>query len=791
MIIWHFLKLGFRNLNKNKSNTLINLIGLSLGIAILLVILVYVNNELSVDKFHANSSHIYKVSQGESSVGPGPLAALLRDNFPEIQHACHIETRQLLALSPIMDFNNEILDIKAYYAVNADFFQVFDFEVLRGDVNNALDKPFTMILTQSEAARIFQEKDPIGQTLIWRSNQDFNFTVEAIVKDVPQNSSIQFKGLISEASTRRMMPYYPDNWGFDVYETYLLLNPEVQTEQFEDKANSFLIDYYKTNLSSLSSHDFARTNPLKLHPLKEAYFNENLAYDTTSRGNMLLVRVLLAIGLIILLLSIINYANLSTAKASSRNKEIGVQKVFGSGKKLLIFQFLTETSILSFLAGIIGLIIALTLLPWFSNFMNLSQNLKMEPSFVILFVPFILILGFISGIYPALFLSSLKEMSMLKTRAGSLTRGKNTRYFLVVFQFFISITLIAVTLLVNRQVSYMKDKDLGIDETNVVYAKLPLPIFRSSKEVFTERISKLTSVQEVAFSSRMFGDIDGYNTLEINGITKEFTNMWVDADFIDFYELELLDGRFFSEELVSDINATALLNEAAIREFDVEDPFEIEIRVPRGNAKVVGIVKDFNFKSLHHGIEPLAIVYFPRQGVFVNIRIAGDNMPATLNEISEIWTELAPGFPFSYHFLDSSFDALYQQDAKMGKAISIASIIAIIIAVLGVMSLSLFICESKIKEIGIRKIIGAKTGEIILGLNKGFVYNLIIAFLLALPASWYIMRLWLGNFAYKTNISPWIFALSGILVSLVTLGIVSWQSWRFANQNPADTLRYE
>jgi len=791
MIIWHFLKLGIRNLNKNKSNTLINLTGLSLGIAILLVILVYVNNELSVDKFHANSSHIYKVSQGESSVGPGPLAALLRDNFPEIQDACHIETRQLLALSPIMDYNNEILDIKAYYAVNADFFQVFDFEVVRGDVNEALNKPFTMILTESEASRIFQEKDPIGQTLKWRSNQDFNFTVEAIVKDVPQNSSIQFKGLISEASTRRMMPYYPDNWGFDVYETYLLLNPEVQTEQFEDKANGFLIDYYKTNLSSLSSNDFARTKPLKLHPLKEAYFNENLAHDTTSRGNMLLVRVLLAIGLIILLLSIINYANLSTAKASNRKKEIGVQKVFGSGKKLLIFQFLTETSILSFLAGFIGLIIALSLLPWFSHFMNLSQNLKIGFSFVFLVVPAILILGFIAGIYPAFFLSSLKEMSMLKARAGSQARGKNTRYFLVVFQFFISMTLIAVTLLVSRQVSYMKDKDLGIDETHVVYAKLPLPIFRNNKAVFTERILKLTSVEKVAFSSRMFGDIDGYNTLEINGVTKEFTNMWVDADFIDFYELELLDGRFFSEELVSDINATALLNEAAIREFDVENPFDIEIKVPGGNAKVVGIVKDFNFKSLHYGIEPLAIVYFPRQGVFANIRISGDNIPATLNEIAEIWTELAPGFPFSYHFLDSSFDALYQQDAKMGKAISLASIIAIIIAVLGVMSLSLFICESRIKEIALRKINGAKTGEVIMGLNKSFVYNLIIAFLLALPASWYIMRLWLGNFAYKTNISPWIFALSGVLVSLVTLGIVSWQSWRFANQNPADTIRYE
>jgi len=322
MIIRYFLKLGFRNLYKNKSSTLINLMGLSLGIAILLVIAVFVNNELSVDRFHSNSSHIYKVSYGESSAGPGPLSALLKDNFPEIQDACHIETRQLFALSPILSYNNNLIEITAYYATNADFFRVFDFEVVRGDVNKALNKPFAMILTESEAVRIFQGEDPIGQTVIWRSNQDFYFTVEAIVRDVPQNSSIQFNGLISEASTKKMTPYYPDNWGFHVYETYILLNPEITQESFEKKLRSFLVEYYDTNLSSLSSNDDARANPLKLHQLSEVYFNSELTYDTTNRGNMLLVSVLLAIGLVIILLSVINYINLSTAKASNWKKEI-------------------------------------------------------------------------------------------------------------------------------------------------------------------------------------------------------------------------------------------------------------------------------------------------------------------------------------------------------------------------------------------------------------------------------------------------------------------------------------
>jgi len=265
----------------------------------------------------------------------------------------------------------------------------------------------------------------------------------------------------------------------------------------------------------------------------------------------------------------------------------------------------------------------------------------------------------------------------------------------------------------------------------------------------------------------------------------------VDAAFIDFYGLELVKGRFFSDELRADINTTALLNEAAVRSFEVEDPFNVEIRVPRGSARAVGIVKDFHYKSLHHEIEPLAIIYLPGQGSYANIKISGYDIPNTLGEISEIWEELAPGFPFNYQFLDASFDKLYQSDAKMGKAITLSSLVAIVIAVLGVMSLSLFLCESKVKEIALRKINGAKAWEVILGLNKGILFILGIAFCLAFPAGWYIMRFWLDNFAYKTTISPWIFLASGTIVTVLTFGIVTWQSWRFANQNPADTIRYE
>ena len=790
-MVRHFFKLGFRNLNKNKSNTLISVLSLSLGIAILLAISIFANNELSVDSFHENSSRIFKISYGNSSGTPGPLSELLETSFPEIQNTTHIETHQLFGISPLLSYNTDLIEIEKYYAANADFFTVFDFQVLQGDINDALNSPFSMILTESEALRIFKDKNPIGETIIWRAREDFSFTVQAIVSDIPQNSSIQFHGLISEASTKKMTPYYPDNWGFGVYETYLLLSPNIDSEQLVKKLRSFLVEYYDSNLSSSQCYDDARANPLDLHPIREVYFDKTLTHDTTNRGNLFLIRVLIAIGMIIMILSIINYVNLSTARASLRKKEIGVQKVFGSNKRTLVFQYITETTMVSFFATIIGVIITLLLLPGFSQLMSLNQSLSFSYSFLVILVPGILLLGIIAGFYPALYLSSMREISILKKDSGSRYKGKNLRNSLVVFQFVVSITLIAVTFLIVQQVTFLKKKDIGIEKESVVYAKLPRQLFRQGKEVFTERLQHLPDIENVAYSSRVFGEIDGYNNLELEGRTINFTNVWVDAEFINLYDLQLVKGRFFTEEMKSDRNATTLLNEAAVREFDVKDPFEIEIRVPGGNAKVVGIVKDFNFKSLHNHIEPLAIVYFPGQGLYANIKLSGNNTQKTIDKIEEIWKELAPGFPFSYHYLDASFDNLYKSDTQMGKAISYASLIAIIIAVLGVLSLSLFLCESRIKEIGIRKINGAKVWEVILKLNKGFAFNLLIAFIVACPLAWFIMHKWLGNFAYKTNISPWIFMGSGLIVSVIAITIVSGQSWRFANRNPADTLRNE
>ncbi|MFC2098133.1 ABC transporter permease [Bacteroidota bacterium] len=787
----HLIRLGLRNLYKNKSSTTVNILSLTLGITILLLIAVYAQNELITDRFHNNSTRIFKATYGTSSATPGPLAEELRSEFPEIQYATHLEINQLSALSPVLVHNNNSFDIEGIYSTDTAFLNIFDFKITRGDKLQPLSNPFSIVLTESEADRIFQDKDPVGETIIWKTYSDFSFTVTAIVEDVPQNSSIQFRGLISESSIVKMGRRYTEDWGMTVYETYFLLSPNTDRVQLEEKFREYLKAYYKANLSATASFADSEQNPLSLHPLREVYFNNELTNDTTNRGNLLLIRVLISIGIVIMLLSVINYVNLSTAQASLRNKEVGIQRINGCDKTLLMFQYITETILLSFISTITGLILAMLLLPGFSQFMNLHQVLSFPSGLLFWMTAFILVIGIIAGLYPAIFLSSQNVLNVMKQGSRLKHRGINIRHFLVMFQFLVSITLIAVSFLIVKQVNYVKSRDLGIDKEHIIYAKLPIQIFRGKKEIFRERLQSLPDVQMVAFSSTVFGMIEELNNQEVNGKILNFASAWVDAEFIDLYDLQLIEGRFFSNEMISDVNSTLLLNETAVKEFGEKDPHSIEIRVPGGKAKVVGIIRDFNFKSLHNRIEPMAIVFLPRQGRYANIKLSGNNTTQTLNEIAKIWNDLAPEIPFNYEFMDASFDRLYRSDVQMGKAILYFSLIAVIIAVLGVLSLSVFIGQSRVQEISIRKINGARILDVILVLNKSLAVNLLIAFIMACPAAWYIMKWWLDGFAYKTTVSVWIFLCSGLIVSVLTLTVISFQSWRFALKNPIDTLRYE
>ena len=791
-MIKHSFKLSFRNILKNKANTSINIASLALGVTILLLIAMYTVNELNVDGFNSKADRIYKITYGNSSLTPGPLNEYLKDQFPEIEQTTHIETSQLSVFSPVIQYDKQSFEIEKYYSADPGFFKMFDFEVVQGDLKSAMESPFSIILTESEASRIFNSKNPIGETVIWKSSQDFTFTVNAVVKDLPSNSSIQFNGLISDASVNAMGgSRYSENWGFTVYESYLLLKPNVDAKVLEGKLAANLISYYRNNLSNSASVDDAKANPIKLHTLKDVYFNKDLSNDTTNRGNRMLINMLLIIGGIVMLLSVINYINLTTARASSRTKEVGIQKLIGSSQRGLIFQHLSETTLISFFAVVLGTLLTLLFVSKFGNFMNVVNGLKFQPWVIAMLVPAAIVLGLVSGIYPAFLLTSRKAIDIIKTKTIAQNKGGKFRRSLIIFQFSVTIALIAATFLIFKQLNFIKDKDLGIPKEQIVYAKLPYQILRGNKELLRERLLALPGVEQAAFSSNIFDKIEGLNSQEIDGKTLNFASTWVDAEFVKLYNLQLVDGRFFSKELKTDENVTALINEAALREFGVKDPFQLSIRVPGGKAKVVGIVKDFNYKSLHNKIEPLVIIYLPRQGQFINLKLSGNDVSSTLKKVSSVWNELAPGFPFSYHFLDQDFDQLYKKDEQMAKANTLFSFIAIAIAALGILGLSIFMGESRIKEIGVRKVNGATIAEVMTLLNRDFVKWVAIAFVIATPIAYYAMNKWLESFAYKTNLSWWIFALAGFLALGIALLTVSWQSWKAATRNPVEALRYE
>lgn len=787
----YFLKSGYRSILKHRRYSVIGILSLSVGIAILVLVAIFTRNELSVDGFHSNAGQIYKVAYGTSSFTPGPLSGELLENFPEITTATHLETHQLFAFSPVLNFKDRSFEIERYYSADTSFFRIFDFKAVQGDLNSAMQLPFSIALTQSEAGRIFGSQDPVGETMTWKIYGDFPFTVRAILKDPPPNSSIRFNGLISESSLGNMGRHYHDDWGYTSFETYLLLHPDADATLLEQKLRSYLIDYYEANLSTKACYADASTNPLELHPLREVYFNGNLANDTTNRGNLLLIRILLAVGIIIMLLSVINYTNLFLAQGMTRAKETGMQKVCGSGKGILVARYLTETILISFIAGIVGLTIALIILPGFGQFLGTEGTPGPTLPVLVLIIPGIIITGILAGIYPAFMMSSHNVLSMLKPQP---VRGRGRvplRYALIVFQFSVSMIMIAGTLMINSQMTYIKNKDLGIAKEKVVYAKLPFPLMRGNRDVCRDRIMELPGVGNVSFSSTVFGKIINMNSLEEGGKVVDFSTIWTDDEFVELYDLKLLKGRLFSKEFTSDVNATALLNETAVREFDAEDPFRIKIRVPGGEARVIGFLEDFNFKSLHNRIEPMAIVYLPGQAGYVNIRISGSDLQGTLDRIGEIWNDLAPGYPFNYQFLDASLESQYSNDERLSRAIRCFSVIAMIIAILGIYGLSTFIMEKRVKEVAIHKVSGARLWNLLLLFNRNFLIILVVSLGIACPVAWFSMNRWLEGFAYRTSIGIWIYLMSGIIVAIVTLSVVGWQSLYYINKNPVETLRYE
>jgi len=773
----NYLKITLRNIQKNKIHYFINITGFSIGLIVFIFIASYVLNEVNHDGFHENRDRIYQIGTGWHNGTPGPMAELLRDRFPEVLSTVRFRYNYG---EKNFKYQGKNYKIEHAYFVDPTVFEVFSFPVLQGNPDTALDSPFNVVLTKSEAEKIFGEKDPIGKVL---NIEGLDANVTAVIDDVPQNSTIQFRALISFQTLDRISPGLINNVNSLLFQTYLLFPENHDPVEIESKLSQFLYSQY----DGYDQWPQSLRDRLKfsLRSLKSLYFDRDRG-GSMIHGNIQNVYIFSAVALFVLCIAVINFINLSTATASVRAKEVGMRKVLGSSRSQLLKQFLSESVFLVFGASILACILVNLLRSRFFELIGkqIDFGYLLNPLILLVFVSSVVLIGLISGIYPAIYLSSFQAAHVLQGRSQKGTKGGLFRKALIIVQFTVSIVLIVGTLMVGRQMDYIRNRDLGFDKNQVLWFEINDSL-RNKTEVLKTKLREHSNIQSVATSNytkpgirSMWGQTWDEKQLDIDVFL-------VDPDYIETMGLKIVGGRNFLRE--SDRNRAYILNESAVRVFGMDSPVgEIVSR-----NTVVGVVKDFHFRSLHHEIGPLLLAYQRDANPIVNVRTSTENVSQTIAFIKKTCHELAPGFPFEYHFFDESFEALYQREQKFEKLFLFFSAFAIFIACLGLFGLVSFMADQRTKEIGIRKVLGASVENVVLLLIKEFTKWVVLANVIAWPIAYFAMTRWLQNFAYRINTEVWMFLVSGSIALVIALLTVSVKAIKAAISNPADSLRYE
>ena len=773
----NYFKITLRNIQKNKLHYLINITGLSIGLAVFVFITSYVLNEINHDEQHENRGRIYQIGTGWHNGSPGPMAELLKSQFPEILSAVRFRFNYG---TQNFRYNGKNYKIERSYFVDPAVFEMFSFPVLRGDMKTALDSPFSIVLTKSEAHKIFGAADPIEKTL---SAEGRDLKVTAVIADVPQNSTIQFHALLSFKTLERISPNQVKNWGSNLFQTYFLLPETHDHKAIESKLSQFMYSKY----SGYSQLPQSRKDQVKfsLRPFKSLYFDMDRG-GAMLHGNIQNVYIFTAVALFVLFIAIINFINLSTATASVRGREVGMRKVLGSTRSQILKQFLAESVFLILGSSILAFLIVGLLKDRFFQLIgkNIDFGYMFEPLILVIFVFAVVAVGLISGIYPALYLSSFQPAKVLQGRVKKGSKGGVFRKTLIVVQFAISIVLIIGTFIVGNQLEFIRKRDLGFDKNQILWFEASRAL-RAKADVLKTKLTENPGVQNVATSNFTKPGVRSMWGLVWRNKQMAVDVFLVDPDYIATMGLEIVEGRNFLRE--SDGNRTCILNESAVRVFGMESPVgELVSRLT-----VVGIVKDFHFRSLHHEIGPLFLVYQQDGNPIVNARVSTENMSQTIEDIKRTVGELAPGTLFEYHFFDESFEALYQREQKFEELFLFFSAFAIFIACLGLFGLASFMAGQRTKEIGIRKVLGASAGNVALLLSREFIKWVVLANIVAWPLAYLAMDKWLANFAYRIEMEIWVFVAAGLITMIIALLTVSSKAIKAAATNPVDSLRYE
>jgi putative ABC transport system permease protein len=799
----NYIKIALRNLLNNKTYSLINISGLAIGIACFMLIYLFVKDELGYDKFNSKADRIYRLTEkielegqgGEfSSSNPFPVMKAMLTDYPQyIEEGVRLFNFQQPSL--ILEYGDSKFNEKHIYFADSTFFKIFDFPLKSGDKNTALANPNSIILTKELAHKYFGNENPVGKTIIFEVN--FNLLITGVFDELPSQSHFNFDCLISFSTVTQIIgPGIQQNWVWNPNWTYFLLKEGVNPKTLEKQFPQFVQKYYPAHLKPQITH--------YLQPLEDIHLKSDLDYEMQPNNDEANIYISSAVGILIILIACINFMNLATARSAKRAREVGMRKVLGANRPMLIKQFLGESLLLSFFAVIVAVFLIELLIPVFNNLAGKELSFKIftDLSNLFLLLAVGLIVGILSGIYPAFFLSASEPIRVVKGSVNLQPKGALLRKGLVVLQFTISFALIIGTLVIYQQLKYMQNANLGFNKENVLLISFRPPVANryealKNELLRNENISYVTNMNEIVG--------EHHNTHEINyegmetGKWVYFPGLLIDEDFAETFNLKMIAGRDFSKEYLREDSLGIIVNEAMLKELNWSDPQSVinkRFNTIFGQERIIGIVKDFNFVWLKEAIGAFFLDIAPEQVrpfflKYAAARIKPGDVKRTISYIEDKWNEIVPEYPFEFSFLDENLNGMYKEQDNLGSLVGYFSILAIFIACLGMFALASFNAEQRTKEIGVRKVLGASVSGIVFLFTKDFLKLVLIAVITASPLAYIILNKWLEDFAYRVNISPAIFIIAAVVTFLIALSTVAYQAIKAASANPVKSLRYE
>ncbi|MFZ0454164.1 MAG: ABC transporter permease [Ignavibacteriaceae bacterium] len=780
----NYLNIAFRNLKKYKGFSFINILGLAVGMACTLLILLWVQDELSYDRFFPNAARLYRVidsekySNGEKSVfsmNPPSLAKTLINEYPEIINAARLRTVK----NSVLQYKDKRFTEDNLMFVDPSFLKMFSIHFLKGNENDALSNLSSIIITKETAEKYFGNKNPVGKII--KINNHLNFEVTGVIKNIPLNSHLKID-LLLPFDAIKDFGYTLEGWESFAHTTYVLLNKNADFHIVSKKISNTIIQHQK---------DINIT--IGLQPVTDIHLYSGNIWGIGGTGDITQVYLFSIIALLILLLACINFINLSTARSGSRAKEIGMRKVVGASRKEIIVQFFLESIIYAFISLILSIILVYDLLPAFNSLSGkeLSFNLQNNFGLLLLTLGIAVFTGIISGVYPALFLSAFKPVKVLKGKFSAGSGNKNFRKPLVTFQFILTIILIIGTVVVNRQLHFIQNKNLGFNKEYVLCINLQGKLNKKA-DLIKNELSK--DRQVISISGVSYPPSGVLSSTDVNDWEGKKTDnhfliyrLTADQDFTKTMQINMIKGRFFSKKFSSDTADGCIINQAALHAMDMISPLGKKVL----NFRIIGVIKDFNFSSLHSQISPLIIYYDPSEIKDLLVRIKPGEINSTIKSLEQTWDKIAPEYPFEYSFLDEQINKLYQSDQKISKVINTFSFLALFIACLGMFGLASYTAEQRTKEVGVRKILGANVTGIVFLLSKEFTQYVLAANLFAWPAAYFVLNKWLGSFAYHIDMQLWMFIVPGLIAFSIACFSVSYQAIKAALLYPIKSLRYE